>query len=357
MLTPVEHKAEVPQLDIPTGILYGSTSRFVNHYAPAVTRTILPAEVLPAETVTVTVQPVTTLNFVQQVRATGVAAGWRCQASQWLEQLRGKPLDLGQRLAYDARWLSTDNVAHVLQHHVSSLALAKLKLGLRPGDCIVVLQKNAPALGRRLFETLGFETVETYRPVRGTFVRILQANPYEPYRLLHLVSTLAPPNIKPGSANKVYIPRRGTRRIVNQHEIDAIAAEAGFEKVYMEDLSVPDQFGLMRSCGTLLAIHGAALGYLCMRSPALGSPPLSLIEIFSPGLVVDVYRRTAAALNGHWRGICGTVDSSFVKTVQESRTPKSAAFRDFHLDPAALTACLTEKIDLWTRSKRDSLCV
>ena len=85
----VEHRVEAPQLHIPAAVLYGSTSRFVNQYAPAVTRTFLPAEVLPAETVTISIQPGTTLNFVEQVRAMGQSVGWRCQASQWREQPRG----------------------------------------------------------------------------------------------------------------------------------------------------------------------------------------------------------------------------------------------------------------------------
>jgi capsular polysaccharide biosynthesis protein len=281
------------------------------------------------------------------VRTTGRPVSLRCRITERLEQFsHGKVLDLGQRLIYDARWLPTDNVAHVLQHHVSALGLVADKIGLRPADCLIVLEKNAPALGRNIFRMLGFDTLLTHRPVRASLVTVTLPVMFEPYRLLPFASVLAPAGIKSATTTKVYIPRRQSRRITNQDDIDRIAADAGFEKVYFEDLTLEDQFSLMRSSATVLGIHGAALGHLCMRSPSVGSPPLRLVEILSPGLVVDIYRKAVAALHGQWRGICGTIDSRFVQAVEESKNPKSAAFRDFHLDPEALRACLSEEINL-----------
>lgn len=337
-------KEVLPEVHVREAILHGSTDRLINLYAPAPAKMLLPAEILPPQAVALADGQSTSIDFLQHVRNRGVGrVGLRTRTASLHERVRsGKVLDLGSRMAYDARWISSDNVAHVLHYHAAALGMFKARTGMDAGDCLIVLEKNAHPLSHKLFGLLGFETLETHRPVRARLLTIQQEDPHTPYHLLPFAPLLMPTGIKNPNIPKIFVPRRRTRCIVNQDEIDAIAREYGFEKIYLEDLPLTEQLGIMCYAREIMAIHGAGLGYLCMRSPVTGSPDLLLTELFSPGLVVDVYRKHIAVLGGRWRGCRGTVTSRFVHEVEEVHNHKSAAFRNFHLDPAALTNCLTD---------------
>lgn len=344
-----EHIEDLPRIHVPSASLHGSRSRFVNLYTPAVSRTILPEEIVPSKSVALSTSHGTTPGITKHLQMRGFHAGFRCRTVQLLESFStGKILDLGQRLTYDARWVSSNNIAHLLQYHAAALGMFKVRLGIEPADCTVVLEKNASSLAHRLIRLLGFEVVETHRPVRATLLTVHQDDPHTPYHLLPFASCLMPSCIRAPGISKIYIPRRDSRCILNQAEIDSVARDHGFEKIYLEDFTLEEQLGLTCFADEILAIHGAALGYLCMRSPSLNSPTLLLTEILSPGLVVDVYRKYIAVLGGRWRGCRGTIDSSFMRIVEETSRYKSAAFRNFHLDAVALSACLTEKIEFST---------
>jgi Glycosyltransferase 61 len=258
----------------------------------------------------------------------------------------GKVLDLGQRVIYDARWLFNGNLAHLLQSHIATLGFFKARLGIQPGECLVILENNAPDIARRLFALMGYETLETHRAVRATSVALLEQDMGNPFQLLPFASVIEPLTVGKQTQKRIFISRRSTRRISNEAEIADITAGFGYAKVYLEDLSLEDQFGLMRTAESIVAIHGAALGHLCMRSVDRGSPPVELVEVFSPGLVTDVFRKYVAATGGTWRGCRGTINSRYVRMVSESANSKSLAFEDFEVDPRALETCLSEKLNL-----------
>lgn len=80
---------------------------------------------------------------------------------------------------------------------------------------------------------------------------------------------------EPG-ARRVYIARRGTRRVLNEVEIMAKLAEQGFVTAYMEDLSLRDQLCLLRDAQIVIGPHGAGLVHT-MFMPKGGT----LIEFFN----------------------------------------------------------------------------
>jgi hypothetical protein len=334
----VLHREVVPPRLVPAAWLFGGGTHLVNLYLPDIERIYLPEDSVPAQAVSIQQHSGDTASFLAQCRD-GRRAGKRARLRLAAEILRGgRVLDLGGCMAYDARWVDNGNIAHLLQHHVAILGYLRERLGVGPAEILVILDKGGPTLASRLFDLLGYETLATLRSIRGQTLSV-EHNPDIPYSLLPFAARLLPP--QPGGAalpTRVFIPRRGTRRIKNQPEIQILLEERSFTTIYLEDLPLPDQFRLFRGAEDIVAIHGAGLGHLAMRGP--DSPPLALHEIFSPGLVTDVYRKYLTELGGHWTGCRGNLTSAFVRLTEESTQPKAAVYEDFVLDARALRAAL-----------------
>jgi hypothetical protein len=78
------------------------------------------------------------------------------------------------------------------------------------------------------------------------------------------LTRLAPPA---GAARRIFIRRTTTRRIANADEIEAFAAQQGFEVHTMEDMSVTEQIELFRHASFVIGAHGAALANLVFCPP------------------------------------------------------------------------------------------
>lgn len=64
-----------------------------------------------------------------------------------------------------------------------------------------------------------------------------------------------------GAGERIYISRRaaGRRRIVNEEEITPLLNKLGFQTIYAEDLSFPDQVKLLSRARYVVSNHGAGL--------------------------------------------------------------------------------------------------
>jgi capsular polysaccharide biosynthesis protein len=330
----------LPAIRMPAAWMNGR-SRFVNIYAPEVERIWLPEGEVPPHPVRLVSMQGDSRDLLEHLRARDRTPGARARLWFWAERIRsGRVLDLGQRFVYDARWVFNGNLAHILQHHVASLGFIRSRLGIGPGDCLVVLEQRAPALGRELLSLLGYETLQTDRAVRGQLVSLQQLKDV-PYHLLPYAATLRPTLAHPSSISKVFIPRRGNRRLLNQSQIQEVAEAHGYTTVYLEDLPLIGQIGLMRHATSILAVHGAALGHLALRCVSQGDAPIDLIEILTPALVTDIFRKYVAAQGGAWRGCRGRMTSEMVKVVEDDSNYKAAADWAFSLDPMALEVSLS----------------
>ena len=330
----------LPAVPMAATWMHGGRSRFVNIYAPEVELIRLSAAAIPPHPVRLVSARGDTRSHLQHYASRVRMVGPRTLLRYGLERVRnGRVLDLGNRIAYDARWVFNGNLAHVLQHHAATLGFIRARIGVGPGDCLVVLESDAPPLARQLLDLLGYETVLTHRAVRAHLVSVEQLRDV-PYHLLPFAAALQPAVLPPTSVRKVFIPRRNGRRLINEAEIRGIVEAQGFTTIYMEDLPLPEQMSVMRHAETVLAVHGAALGHLALRSTAQGNAPIDLIEILSPALVTDIFRKYVAAQGGLWRGCRGTITSEMVRVVEESPQYKGAAHQAFHLDPRALEASL-----------------
>lgn len=74
---------------------------------------------------------------------------------------------------------------------------------------------------------------------------------------------------------KIFLGRRSLSRvIINSSELDEFLARNSYSKIYLEDLSIPDQIALFRNVSHLIALHGAGLANLVFANR------IHIIELF-----------------------------------------------------------------------------
>jgi hypothetical protein len=61
---------------------------------------------------------------------------------------------------------------------------------------------------------------------------------------------------------KIFLARRGPRRLGNQSELEAVVAKHGYKTIFMEDYSVSEQLSIGAHARHVVAIHGAAMAFL-----------------------------------------------------------------------------------------------
>lgn len=313
------------EIRVPAATMFCHPTRLSNIYAATIETVLLEPETLPAQTAAIHISHETTRSLPQFRNV-----GRRGKARTWLERIRrGAHLDLSERLVYDARWVDNANIAHLFQHHLAALGLAKKKLGVSQGQCLVLLENNATPFALELFKLVGYETCETNLPVRANFLRF-DIDPAIPYHMLRNVGELELAGLDAGLPKRIFISRRGTRRLMNEGEVVALMTERGFETVYFEDVSLREQWSMVRHAEVIAAIHGAALGYVATRSAA-PEVPFKLLELFSPGLVADCFRKYAAPLGGRWTSCRGKLTAEFIRCL-DGPDPKAMEGAHFELD-------------------------
>jgi len=194
-------------------------------------------------------------------------------------------------------------------------------------------------MAHRLFELLGYETIETNRKVEADLL-ITSIDRLESYLMLPYVPELEPDGIAEGGVKKLYIARKSSRKISNEEEIWPMLRERGYERYHFEDIPITKQWGLVRDASSIVSTHGAALGYLSAKAGNPRYANYKLLEIFSPGLVADIFRKTTAVVGGSWMCCRGRITSKFVAGVEESKNVKSMDAADFELHPDTFSLAL-----------------
>ena len=328
--SPVNWTEKLPEVHVPAGAMFCHPSRLTNIYARSVETVMLDPETLPAQEAAVHIVHATTRSVPQYRNV-----GRRGKARTFIERLsRGKQLDFSERLVYDARWIDNANIAHLFQYHLASLGFATKRLGIRNDQCLVLLEKKSPKFSHELFRMVGYETFETNLPVHANLLRF-DINANVPYHLLPFVGELDPGKLDASLPKKIFISRRGSRRLLNESDIVALMTERGFQTVYFEEISLADQWSITRHARSIVAIHGAALGYVATKSAATPSS-FDLLELFSPGLVADCFRKYTAVLGGTWTGCRGKLTPEFLRCVEEGSDPKAMEAEHFELDTSSI---------------------
>lgn len=130
-----------------------------------------------------------------------------------------------------------------------------------------------------------------------------------------------------GAERRIYLARRGRRKIANEADIAPILARLGFETVAMEGLDLAAQVAAVRGAGVVVAPHGAALAHLV--HVAEGG---ALVELLPPRISNPSFFMLAGACGLRYAAIRGGEDRA------SRGQPAGAA--DFTVDPADLERIL-----------------
>ena len=159
--------------------------------------------------------------------------GRRGKMKKWMRRNRA-PRRMGDSvILFDTRHDTSANVAHILQNQIGVLLTGLAALGIETSyrDVTFIIHSDAPSYASRLFETLGFRTVEnSYDTFEGSRLEM------QPSRLPLLsfsgtalrahaqsIGILDESDEKKGA---VFLARRGRRGLANQDEIELLLFES-----------------------------------------------------------------------------------------------------------------------------------
>jgi hypothetical protein len=65
-----------------------------------------------------------------------------------------------------------------------------------------------------------------------------------------------------------------------------------------------------------------------------------VIEVFGAGYSVDMYRRYAAVMNGHWCGVRGQITPEIIRDLDMKSEARAHQASSFRIDPETLEMAL-----------------
>lgn len=249
------------------------------------------------------------------------------------------PVDLDGRYALDLRAERYANWSHQMNRYL--LIASELRRRARV-PITIVLHAAMAGFVERLYRYFGFEVVRTDAPLisRSVGYELDRQNTMLALRP-DLVRSFADFDFAPPSQGRVierlFLARRGTRRLANEAELLPIIERFGYECVYAEDHSPADQIAMIRGAQAILNVHGAALAPLQFRPPGRD---FSLIEILPAGHVTDFFRIMCDQVGGRYLAVRGRARRAYLPGIYAEQPFVDHSLDDFEVDPAALELAL-----------------
>jgi len=134
---------------------------------------------------------------------------------------------------YDARKTDNDNIAHLIQHHLTKLNYIHLNSSILVDDITIILRKNSSRLSYNFFMELGYKIISSNSKIYGQSIEVVCDNFY---LLLPFLSLYEIHNYISNTHPKIFLSRKDSRRIVNELEIEKYLLNEGFKKLYLEEL-------------------------------------------------------------------------------------------------------------------------
>jgi hypothetical protein len=276
---------------------------------------------------------------------------------------RRKTIEFPGRLLFDSRYEIDWNIAHLVGNVAVRVLLARKDISAHLGRDVeinVILRERASRMAVALYEQLGIPIIQTDCQVLGELVRFTDAElttriqrravPGGFFASNALLAEIFPGFLLPGPPDddrpeRIFIARRGARRILNEKQVADFLAARGFVMFHFEDLAMGEQIRLCRHARVIVGIHGAAMVHMAFNGNGLSRPPgdlggLRIIELFGAGYVVDMYRRYAAILNAHWCAVRGQVTPEIIRDLDVNGSARAHSLTPFRIDLEALEMAL-----------------
>ena len=209
--------------------------------------------------------PQITLNSLRDAARFGYHTARRVEAAIRPPRVMRKPV-------FDTRSWEPNNIAHLLLDLIPYSLYVRQAVG---PEVVILFQK----LGKRFHELLdifGMVPVFERRRVEADVVKISGTRGLAVYEL-DLQTTFDCPGIcfvpnvysemdfsSSTKFERVFLARRDARSLLNQTEVEETVARFGYRTVFMEDYSLREQLSIGAQAKHVVAIHGAAMGFLIM---------------------------------------------------------------------------------------------
>lgn len=237
-------------------------------------------------------------------------------------------LDCANKFVFDARFDLDHNIAHILENICTPVFFAKKLLSKhldQQVEIVVLLREKAASLGKSIYQALDIPTICTDKDVYGNVVEVLPDND-RLYSVQPELFNVEIKNYNPTTPERIFVSRRGNRRITNNDEVSQFLETRGFKTCYFEDMTLSEEWSMARNAKAVIAIHGAGSANFIFNRLGLETPDepgsgLKMIELFTPNFVLPGYRHFGAVLNGRWCAVRGQI------------TPESVRYLDFDQAP------------------------
>lgn len=314
--------AEVPAFDMEPTMLFAYPTCAADVFTPSIERIYLPAERSPAIPVEIKVA-----SGHLGPRQSG-SRKWKLYKSLTRFARNPAPLDFSGRFLFDARFDTDGNIAHILENVCTPVLFAKQLLSEhlnQEAKIYVVLRERASSLAQQVYEALNIPVICTNDDVYGEVVQIT------PFRMLYgiqpQVFNLEIKNYNPQTPERVFIARRGNRRLSNNDEVCQFLEARGFTTYYFEDLTPSEEWSIARNAKVVVAVHGAGSGNLIFNRLGLESSEagsgLRIVELLSPNFALMTYRHFGTLLNGKWCGVRGQITPEALRYLDFTQKPRS----------------------------------
>jgi len=338
-----------PAITVPESRLFSYPSRLGNPWKPEVLEITSPEEHIERQSVELKPQYGSTTELGIQIKHSQQGLTKRHMPSlkqlakptyfKLYKRFRDPIVESSDVVIFDTRdriAFHDGNIAHV----ISLVCPVALYLQDKGFTVKIVLRKNASKFSRELYRLLKLPFICTDRAVMGSILATEQTT-IEHWDLWRVgcygmyLNEILFEGYAADTPERLFISRRGSRKLVNEATVEAQLAKRGFTKVYFEDLSVAQQWSLCRNAKAVVAIHGAAIANL-----AFNPHQVKLVEILHPGYATKYYRRCQAAIGGDWCGVVGQMPENFVKELEQEGRAREFATKDINLDVSSLSRAL-----------------
>jgi Glycosyltransferase 61 len=342
----------LPEINIPASMIFSHPTALGDTLRPAIERIFMPEEYLHPLQVKIDV------NSDQTGPRKWGSRRWKLYKAMYNAVKGVQVLDHPEKFLFDGRPELDTNIGHVIENIAAPALLAKQILSKRLGQSInvhVILRERAPNLAQEVFETLGIPVIYTDDSVYGELVSIsvfrpnsaagakeptflpiindksvaeLDSKLYNVHAALFNESELL--GCESLGVEKIFIPRRGNRCLINNDEVIQFLEEKGFKTYYFEDLTCAQKWSITRDVKVVVAVHGAALSHMAfnrlgLQNSAEPGSGVKVVELYSPGWASRwAHRRHISGLNGQWCGVRGQVTPEFLRTIDFSNLPSGA---------------------------------
>lgn len=243
------------------------------------------------------------------------------------------PIQMDNEYVFDSRYDTDRNIAHIITNVAARALVAKEMCS----KVTVILRANASTMAREAYRLLGFPVICTNKEVRGKLILISSDSSEGTFEGLYssLFGSLDFEGFNKQTPEKVFISRKGTRSLINEHEVEQTLQRYGFKKLYFEDIPLIEQWSVAKNAKVIVGLHGAALSSLVFNCSAV-----KVVELFHPGYVVNMYRHTTNIVGGKWCGVTGQLHPEVIRDLDFKQKPRSFALTPTRIDTTSLCLAL-----------------